>query len=69
MWAGIAALIFIATASANSIHTVFTTECSPYFTWQSLGMVLSLWLLLLQSQGLKRSFLYMVVLWQQHLDS
>jgi hypothetical protein len=20
-----------------TIHTVFTTECGPYFTWQSLG--------------------------------
>ncbi len=20
-----------------NIHTVFTTECGPYFTWQSLG--------------------------------
>jgi len=19
------------------VHTVFTTECRPYFTWQSLG--------------------------------
>ena len=22
-----------------SIHTVFTTECGPYFTWQSLGKI------------------------------
>jgi hypothetical protein len=24
-------------AGAASVHTVFTTECRPYFTWQSLG--------------------------------
>ena len=22
---------------AASLHTVFTTECTPYFTWQSIG--------------------------------
>ncbi len=22
---------------AVSLHTVFTTECTPYFTWQSIG--------------------------------
>ena len=27
-------------ASAN-LHTVFTTECTPYFTWQSLGQHLT----------------------------
>lgn len=37
MWAVIVAVLFISTASASSIHTVFTTECTPYFTWQSLG--------------------------------
>jgi hypothetical protein len=21
----------------NSVHTVITTECGPYFVWQSLG--------------------------------
>ena len=30
-------LLLISAASASSIHTVFTTECSSYFTWQSLG--------------------------------
>ena len=27
-------------AEAN-VHTVFTTECGTYFTWQALGMVYS----------------------------
>ena len=27
-------------AKAN-VHTVFTTECGTYFTWQALGMVYS----------------------------
>ncbi|CAK0787529.1 hypothetical protein CVIRNUC_010749 [Coccomyxa viridis] len=34
-------LLLISAASASSIHTVFTTECSSYFTWQSLGFMLS----------------------------
>ncbi|CAL5224706.1 g7434 [Coccomyxa viridis] len=47
MWAGVAAVLFVSTAlavsteSVGSIHTVFTTECTPYFTWQSLGFMLS----------------------------
>lgn len=37
---GIALLLFISwvcSTRANSIHTVFTTECGQYSVWQSLG--------------------------------
>ena len=27
--------------AAANVHTVFTTECGTYFTWQALGMVYS----------------------------
>ena len=42
MWAQIVTALLLSAArasaqSAGSIHTVFTTECTPYFTWQSLG--------------------------------
>lgn len=26
-------------AEPHNIHTVFSTECSPYFDWQSVGLV------------------------------
>ena len=32
-----AAVLLCCGADAVSMHTVFTTECRPYFTWQSLG--------------------------------
>lgn len=32
-----AAALLCCSADAVSVHTVFTTECRPYFTWQSLG--------------------------------
>ena len=32
-----AAVLLCCGADAVSVHTVFTTECRPYFTWQSLG--------------------------------
>ena len=32
-----AAALFCCSADGVSVHTVFTTECRPYFTWQSLG--------------------------------
>ena len=28
-------------APAETLHTVFTTECTPYFNWQSLGLLYS----------------------------
>ena len=33
-------LLAVPPAEAN-VHTVFTTECGTYFTWQALGMVYS----------------------------
>lgn len=36
----ISVLTVISPAAAN-VHTVFTTECGTYFTWQALGMVYS----------------------------
>lgn len=31
----------LVTARAATVHTVITTECSPYFSWQTLGMFYS----------------------------
>jgi hypothetical protein len=36
----VAVLLAAPCADAN-VHTVFTTECGTYFTWQALGMVYS----------------------------
>jgi hypothetical protein len=33
-------LVVAGGSQASSIHTVVTTECSPYFSWQSLGEAL-----------------------------
>ena len=29
----------LADPASPSIHTVFTTECTPYFNWQTLGLL------------------------------
>ena len=34
-------LLTVSSPAAANVHTVFTTECGTYFTWQALGMVYS----------------------------
>lgn len=36
-----ALLLAAGSPAAGNVHTVFTTECGNYFTWQALGMVYS----------------------------
>ncbi|GAB4816143.1 hypothetical protein N2152v2_003189 [Parachlorella kessleri] len=38
---GLLGTLELPAAAATSVHTVFATECTKYFTWQTLGMMYS----------------------------